>query len=58
MPQVVPCEHCAGPTEFISELQPLGSAPGHRVYFCESCKRTTWTTWRTGQQQQQPQPKE
>jgi hypothetical protein len=66
----VPCQHCAGPTTFTTELSPLGSEPGHRVSFCATCNRYTWTTW-TGwnarrdqtprpvqpqQQQQQQQP--
>jgi len=53
-----PCEHCLGPTEFIVELSAVGSDPGHRVYFCQACKRHTWTTWRHGERQQQSQPKD
>jgi hypothetical protein len=55
MTHVNACEFCAGPTTFSTEMAPLGNEPGHRVFFCESCKRFTWTTWRVGQQQQQPQ---
>jgi hypothetical protein len=57
MLEAVPCQTCAGPTTFITELAPLGSEPGHRVYFCESCKRYTWITWRNTEQQQ-PQVQE
>jgi hypothetical protein len=52
---VAPCDHCAGPTTFTTELAPLGGRPGHRVVFCDSCRRYTWTTWRHTQQQQQQQ---
>jgi len=58
MLEVAPCQSCAGPTIFTTELAPLGSDPGHRVFFCESCKRYTWATWRHTQQQQQSQKKE
>jgi hypothetical protein len=51
------CDHCAGPTIFTTELAPLGGEPGHRVFFCEPCRRYTWKTWRHTQQQQQPQKK-
>src|SRR5262245_40813136 len=44
MLEIVPCQSCAGPTTFSIELEPLGSEPGHRVYYCESCHRYTWTT--------------
>jgi hypothetical protein len=47
------CDHCAGPTKFAAEIQPIGSDPGHRIYYCEACKRLTWTTWRVSQAQQQ-----
>jgi hypothetical protein len=57
MSSAVPCEHCTGPTTFTTELQPLGSQPGHRVFFCDVCKRYTWTEFRIAQQQQQPQKK-
>jgi hypothetical protein len=57
MLEVVACQSCAGPTTFTTEMQPLGAEPGHRVYFCESCKRYTWMTWRITQQQQQSQKK-
>jgi hypothetical protein len=61
-----PCEHCAGATSLTTELAPLGSDPGHRVYYCSHCKRYTWTAWwhgtagaqaqsRPAQQQQQRQ---
>ena len=50
MLEVVPCQSCAGPTDFVTELQPLGDQSGHRVYYCQSCKRYTWTTWRYLQQ--------
>jgi hypothetical protein len=40
------CDYCAKPTAFAAELQPLGTEPGHRVWFCEACSRYTWTTWR------------
>ena len=56
MPELVPCEYCTGPTEFITNIQPLGNDPGHRIYFCEACKRHTWTKWWATQQQQQQQP--
>jgi hypothetical protein len=52
MPENVPCDYCRSPTKFATELQPLGSEPGYRVYFCEACKRYTWTKWRISQQQQ------
>jgi hypothetical protein len=52
MREAAACEYCAGPTTLITELAPLGSHPGHRIYFCESCKRHTWTEWRITQQQQ------
>jgi hypothetical protein len=58
MLEVVACQSCAGPTTFTTEMQPLGSEPGHRVYFCETCKRYTWMTWQNAQQQQQRQIKE
>ena len=45
MSENVPCDYCGSPTKFATELQPLGSEPGHRVYFCEACKRYTWTKW-------------
>jgi hypothetical protein len=51
----VVCDTCAGPTTFTAQMMPLGAQPGHRVFFCESCKRYTWTTWQMTQQQQQPQ---
>jgi hypothetical protein len=71
MPSIysVPCEHCGTQADFVTEVSALGSDPGRRVYFCDSCKRSTWVTWpvvlRTPpqmgqpvqQQQQQPQPK-
>jgi hypothetical protein len=50
---VVACQSCAGPTTFTTELQPLGRDPGHRVYWCEACRRYTWMTWRSRQQQSQ-----
>jgi len=53
MLDVIACQSCAGPTTFITEIAPLGSAPGHRVHFCESCRRYTWSTWHVAQQQQQ-----
>ena len=56
MLDVVPCESCAGPTELAMELESTGAAPGHRVFFCEDCRRYTWRTWRVVQQQQQSQP--
>jgi hypothetical protein len=52
MLDVVACQSCAGPTTFATELQPLGRDPGHRVYWCESCRRYTWMTWRSQQQSQ------
>ena len=58
MLDVVPCQSCAGPTAFTTELQSHGRDLGHRVYFCESCKRYTWTSRRYPQQQQQSQPEE
>jgi hypothetical protein len=57
MTETVPCQTCAGPTIFTTEIQPLGSELGHRIYFCEFCRRYTWVTWKvTQQQQQQPPP--
>jgi hypothetical protein len=53
MLEVVPCQSCAGPTTFTTELQPLGSEAGHRVYYCDVCKRHTWTTWHFVEQQRQ-----
>jgi hypothetical protein len=54
----ISCEKCAGPTAFTTEIAPLGSEPGHRMFFCAACKHHTWTTWRNSQQQQQqPQAK-
>src|SRR5262245_14897612 len=50
-----PCDHCEGPTNFKTEIQPLGTEPGHRVFWCDACKRYTWTMWRISQQQEQPQ---
>ena len=52
MLEVVPCQSCAGPTTFTTELAPLGSEPGHRVYYCEACRRYTWTTWRITRERQ------
>ena len=52
MLEVVPCQTCAGPTTFTTELQPLGNEPGHRVYYCDVCKRYTWTTWYFVERQQ------
>jgi hypothetical protein len=52
MLEVTPCQSCAGPTKFSTEIQPLGAAPGHRVYWCESCKRYTWTTWHSDEEPQ------
>jgi uncharacterized Zn finger protein len=46
MPEAVACEHCAGQTEFITELAPLGGQAGHRVFRCMSCRRYIWATWR------------
>jgi DNA-directed RNA polymerase subunit RPC12/RpoP len=60
MLETIRCERCAGPTTFVTELSPLGSDPGHRVYYCAACKQHTWTTSRPSlqqQQQQQQQPK-
>jgi hypothetical protein len=47
MSENVPCDYCGSPTKFATELQPLGSEPGHRVYLCEACKRYTWAKWRS-----------
>jgi hypothetical protein len=52
MLEVVPCQSCAGPTTFTTEMQPLGNEPGHRVYYCEACRRYTWTTWRITRERQ------
>jgi hypothetical protein len=54
MPEHVPCDYCGRATNFATELQPLGSEPGHQVWFCDACKRYTWTKWRIIQQQQPP----
>ena len=53
-----PCERCAGPTTFTTELSPLGSEPGHRVSFCATCNRHTWTKWKglTAPMNQMPRP--
>ena len=65
----MPCEHCGMEVDFVTEVSALGREPGHRVYFCDSCQRSTWITWppvlqtppQIGrpqqQQQQQQQPK-
>jgi hypothetical protein len=67
----VPCEHCGAQAAFSTEISPLGSEPGHRVYQCPDCKRHTWVAWQMmpqhapqrqqpvqqQQQQQQAQPK-
>jgi hypothetical protein len=52
-----PCDHCGGLTSFATEIAPLGSEPGRRVFFCDLCNRTTWTTWRITQQPQKPAKK-
>lgn len=49
--EFVPCEHCGTQAVFSTELSPLGSEPGHRIYQCPGCKRHTWIAW-----QMTPQP--
>src|SRR5438045_1512271 len=53
----VACDNCAAPTALASEIQPLGSEPGHRIFLCGSCGRHTWKPWKKaeGQQHQQQQ---
>ena len=46
------CDYCGGPTAFATEIPPLGRDPGHKVFFCDPCKRHTWTTWYIAEIQQ------
>ena len=46
------CNYCGGPTTIATAIQPLGSEPGHYVWFCEACKRHTWAKRRMAQQEQ------
>jgi uncharacterized protein with PIN domain len=46
------CDYCGGPTTFATEIQPLGRDPGHKVFFCEPCKRHTWTAGHSAELQQ------
>ena len=47
------CDYCGGSTTFATEIHPLGRDPGHKVFFCDPCKRHTWTTWYIAEIQQQ-----
>jgi hypothetical protein len=42
---IVPCKSCGTPTTFATEIAPLGTEPGHRVYQCPACKRFTSIDW-------------
>src|SRR5882724_901671 len=44
----ISCERCAGRTAFATQVLPLGSQAGARLYQCIACNRLTWVEWRGG----------
>jgi hypothetical protein len=56
------CERCGFSIYGAAHIAPLGSQPGHDIYYCQSCDHYTWVQRRSAQviqqqQQEQPQPK-
>jgi DNA-directed RNA polymerase subunit RPC12/RpoP len=37
----IACPRCGRPVRLTTEIAPLGSKPGHRIYHCLDCGRLT-----------------
>jgi hypothetical protein len=36
------CKHCGAQAAFSTTISQLGSEPGHHIYKCATCNRSTW----------------